>query len=128
MQLIPHSPAEGIYPATDDYIHAMEVRGASRFLFVSGTMGLDPSGTAGTTLTEQLDLIWSNIRTILDSAGLSVDNIVRLTSYLRDASYAEENAVARVAALGGRPVPTTAIVAQTLVSDWLVEIEVIAAA
>jgi enamine deaminase RidA (YjgF/YER057c/UK114 family) len=33
-----------------------------------------------------------------------------------------------VAALGGRTIPTTAIVAQTLVSDWLVEIEVIAAA
>ena len=128
MQLIPHSPTDGIYPATDDYVHAMEVRGASRFLFVAGTMGLDPSGAAGITLTEQLDLIWSNLRTILDSAGLTVDNIVRLTSYLRDASYAEENAVARVAALGGRPVPTTAIVAQTLVSDWLVEIEVIAAA
>jgi aerobic C4-dicarboxylate transport protein len=35
---------------------------------------------------------------------------------------------ARVAALRGRAVPTTAIVAQTLSSDWLVEIEVLAAA
>jgi 2-iminobutanoate/2-iminopropanoate deaminase len=33
----------------------------------------------------------------------------------------------RVAALGGRLVPTTAIVAGTLLNDWLVEIEVIAA-
>ncbi|MEV0247651.1 hypothetical protein AB0H76_13750 [Nocardia sp. NPDC050712] len=37
------------------------------------------------------------------------------------------NAEARVAALGGRPVPTTAIVAQLLETEWLVEIEVIAA-
>jgi enamine deaminase RidA (YjgF/YER057c/UK114 family) len=59
---------------------------------------------------------------------MTVDNIVRLTSYLRDPAYAWANAAARVAALGGRPVPTTAIVAQTLVSEWLVEIEVIAAA
>jgi enamine deaminase RidA (YjgF/YER057c/UK114 family) len=58
---------------------------------------------------------------------MTVDNIVRLTSYLRDASYAEANAAARAAALNGRVVPTTAIVAETLVSDWLVEIEVIAA-
>jgi enamine deaminase RidA (YjgF/YER057c/UK114 family) len=105
----------------------MEVRGAQRLLFVAGTMGLDPSGTPGATLTEQLDLVWSNIRAILASAGMTVDNIVRLTSYLRDASYAEANAAARVAALGGRLIPTTAIVAETLVSDWLVEIEVIAA-
>jgi enamine deaminase RidA (YjgF/YER057c/UK114 family) len=127
MQLVPHSPVEGVYADTEDYVHAMEVRGAERLLFVAGTMGLDPTGAPGATLAEQLDLAWSNIRTILGSAGMTVDNIVRLTSYLRDASYAEANAAARVTALGGRLVPTTAIVAETLVSDWLVEIEVIAA-
>jgi enamine deaminase RidA (YjgF/YER057c/UK114 family) len=128
MQLVPHSPTAGVYPPTGDYAHAMEVIGAQRLLFVSGTMGLDPSGVPGTTLDEQLDLIWANIRTILASAGMTVANIVRLTSYLRDASYAGPNAAARVAALDGRTIPTTAIVVQTLDSDWLVEIEVICAA
>lgn len=127
MQLVPHDPTAGIYPATDDYVHAMEVRGAQRLLFVAGTMGLEADGTPGATLAAQLELIWSNIRTILASAEMTVDNIVRLTSYLRDASYAEANAAARIAALGGRAVPTTAIVAAPLVSDWLVEIEVVAA-
>ena len=127
MELIARNPADGVYPATDDYVHAVEVRGAQRLLFVAGTMGLDNAGAPGATLAEQLDLVWSNIRAILASAQMTVDNIVRLTSYLRDASYAEANAAARVAALGGRVVPTTAIVAQTLDSDWLVEIEVIAA-
>jgi len=94
MELIPHSPADGVYPAIGDYVHAMEVRGTQRLLFVAGTMGLDPSGTPGATLTEQLDLIWSNLRAILASAGMTVDNIVRLTSYLRDVSYAEANAAA----------------------------------
>ena len=106
----------------------MEVRGAERLLFVAGTMGLRPDGTPGETLDEQLELIWSNIRAILASADMTVDNIVRLTSYLTDASYADANAAARVTALGGRVVPTTAIVVQTLVNAWLVEIEVIAAA
>ena len=128
MKTIVHNPTEGIYPATSDYVHAMEVRDPARFLFVAGTMGLDARGIAGTTLAQQLDLIWSNIHTILASAGMSVDNIVRLTSYLRDPAYAEENAKARAKALNGRVIPTTGIVAQTLSSDWLVEIEVIAAA
>jgi enamine deaminase RidA (YjgF/YER057c/UK114 family) len=128
MELVPHNPTDGVYATGDDWVHAMEVRGAERFLFVSGTMGLDQRGEPGSGLAEQLDLIWSNIRAILASAGMTVDNVVRLTSYLRDASYADANAAARVAALGGRAVPTTAIVATTLVSDWLVEIEVIAAA
>ncbi|WP_129790913.1 RidA family protein [Sphingosinicella sp. CPCC 101087] len=128
MELIPHNPGEGIYPATPDYVHAMEVRGASRLLFVSGTMGLDPAGTAGATLEKQLDLVWSNIRTILASADMTTDNIVRLTSYLRDVAYAEANSEARCKALGDRRIPTTAIVVQTLEADWLVEIEVVAAA
>jgi enamine deaminase RidA (YjgF/YER057c/UK114 family) len=128
MELITHSPAGSVYPASADYAHAMEVRGAQRLLFVAGTLGLDPDRVPGSTLQEQLDLVWSNIRAILASADMTVDNIVRLTSYLRDASYAEANGAARVAALGGRVVPTTAIVAETLVGDWLVEIEVIAAA
>ncbi|MFC4997800.1 RidA family protein [Dactylosporangium cerinum] len=128
MQLQPHSPTVGVYPATDDYVHAMEVRGAERLLFVAGTMGLRQDGTPGATLDEQLDLIWSNIRGILAAAGMTVDNIVRLTSYLTDAAFADANAAARIAALGGRAVPTTAMVVQTLVSSWLVEIEVVAAA
>ena len=127
MQMIVRNPTQGIYPATSDYVHAMEVREPKRFLYVAGTMGLDERGVAGKSLDEQLDLIWRNIRTILASADMTVDNIVRLTSYLRDPAYAEENAKARVKALNGRVIPTIGIVAQTLSSDWLVEIEVIAA-
>jgi enamine deaminase RidA (YjgF/YER057c/UK114 family) len=127
VEIVTHDPVIGVYASTSDYVHALEVRNAQRLLFVAGTMGLDPAGQAGATLEAQLGLIWSNIRAILASAGMTMDNVVRLTSYLRDPAYAEANAAARVAALGGRPVPTTAIVAQTLVSEWLVEIEVIAA-
>ncbi len=128
MQMIVRNPTQGIYPASSDYVHAMEVQNPARFLYVAGTMGLDQNGVAGKSLAEQLDLIWRNIRTILASADMTVDNIVRLTSYLRDPAYAEENAKARVKALNGRVIPTIGIVAQTLSSDWLVEIEVVAAA
>jgi 2-iminobutanoate/2-iminopropanoate deaminase len=128
MQMIVRNPTQGIYPASSDYVHAMEVQGPARFLYVAGTMGLDQNGVAGKSLAEQLDLIWRNLGAILASADMTVDNIVRLTSYLRDPAYAEENAVARVKALNGRVIPTIGIVAQTLSSDWLVEIEVVAAA
>ena len=127
MEAITHSPTEGVYEAGEDYAHAIELRGTERLVFVAGTMGLDPSGAPAASLEEQLDLIWSNIRTILASADMGVDDIVRVTSYLREASYADANAEARVAALGGRAVPTTAIVAETLAPEWLVEVEVIAA-
>jgi len=127
LQLIPHNPTEGVYSTGGDWVHAMEVRGAERLLFLSGTMGLRPDFTAPPTLDEQLECVWNNIRAILASAGMTVDNIVRLTSYLRDTAYAEANAQARIKALGERRIPTTAIVVQTLESDWLIELEVIAA-
>ena len=127
IKTVVHSPTRGVYAAGADYAHAIEVRGASRLVFVAGTMGLDSDGVPGKTLDEQLELVWGNIRAILAAAEMTVDNIVRLTSYLRDASHADANAAARVAALDGRVIPTTAIVAQTLESNWLIEIELIAA-
>ena len=127
MQATAINPSDGIYPATD-YVHAMEVRGATRTLYVAGTMGLDPGGRPAATLEAQFELVWANIRRILAAADMTVDNIVRVTSYLRDAAYVGANQRARIAALGGRRVPTTAIVVATLDPGWLVEIEVIAAA
>lgn len=128
MQNITHDPEHGVYATTPDYVHAVELRGPQRLLFTSGTMGLDPAGAAGRSLDEQLELVWENLRAILAAAGMTVDHIVRVTSYLRDAGYAEANARARVAALGGRTVPTTAIVVGTLSESWLIELEVVAAA
>jgi 2-iminobutanoate/2-iminopropanoate deaminase len=128
METITHDPVDGVYAATPDYAHAVELRGVQRLLFTSGTMGLDPAGAAGASLDEQLALVWANLRAILTKAGMTVDDIVRVTSYLRDAEYAEANARARVTALGARPVPTTAVVVGTLSADWLVELEVLAAA
>jgi 2-iminobutanoate/2-iminopropanoate deaminase len=120
-------PKSGVYPA-EDYCHAVEVRGAERLLFISGTMGLDGKGNAPPGLEQQLEQIWANITAILAAATMTRDNIVRLTAYLRHKDYALANQNARLAALGGRRIPTTAIVVETLESDWLVEIEAIAAA
>lgn len=128
MQMTPKNPDNGIYPATPDYVHAMEVTGAARFLFVSGTMGLDVDGTAPDDLGDQLSLLWSNIRRILAEADMTPENIVRVTSYLSDVSFVEANQNARLHILGERRVPTTAIVVQTLMPEWLVEIEIVAAA
>ncbi len=128
MQSVVHNPTEGVYTPTDDYVHALEVRDPTRLLFVAGSMGLDTAGVPPATLEEQLEQVWANIRVILASAEMTVDNIVRVTSYLRDGADADANGAARVAALGGRVVPTTAIVVQTVSDDWLVEVEVIAAA
>ena len=102
MQTVIYDTVDGAYAPTADYAHAVELRSTQRLLFTAGTMGLDPTGGAGASLDEQLSLVWTNLRAILAAAGMTVDHIVRVTSYLRDGAYAEANARARVAALGGR--------------------------
>jgi enamine deaminase RidA (YjgF/YER057c/UK114 family) len=128
MDIATLNPADGIYTPTDDYVHGIEVRGLQRLVFVAGTMGLRADGEPGRDLDEQLELVWGNIGRILAEAGMTVDNIVRVTSYLRDAAHADRNGEARVQALAGRIVPTTAVVVETISPGWLVEIEVVAAA
>ena len=61
MELIPHNPTERVYSTGGDWVHAMEVRGAGRLLFLSGTMGLNADFTAPPTLDEQLACVWNNI-------------------------------------------------------------------
>ena len=122
------NPVDGIYPASSDYVHGLEVKGVARQLFVSGTMGLAASGKAPARLDDQLELVWDNLRRILSAADMTTDNIVHVTSYLTRAEFAAKNQNARLKALGDRRVPTTAIVVQTLMPDWLVEIEIIAVA
>jgi 2-iminobutanoate/2-iminopropanoate deaminase len=122
------NPKDGIYHATDDYVHAIEVQGMSRQLFVSGTMGLDAHGKAPRDIDEQLVLVWDNLRRILAEAKMTTENIMRVTSYLTKPEYAQKNQDARLLALCDRRVPTTAIVVETLTPDWFIEIEIIAVA
>lgn len=127
MNLIPLSPS-AIYPTGSDYLHGLEVNGHSRVVYLAGTMGLDAQSLPGADLETQLHLVWANIAAILAEAGMTVANIVRVTSYLTDRDQVVANQTARLTALNGRVVPTTAIVVTTLDPQWLVEIEVIAAA
>lgn len=98
---------------------------AGRLMFVLGTTGLDSPNVDNAP--EQLALLWSNIRRSLAAAGMTLDDVVRVTSYLRDDAYAEENDAARTAALSDRTVPASAVVTSTLADGWLVDIEVVAA-
>ncbi|MEL6677353.1 MAG: RidA family protein [Pseudomonadota bacterium] len=122
------NPSDGIFATTPDYVHGLEVTGATRQLYISGTVGLAEDGTAPDTLDAQLALIWHNIGRILRAGDMTENNIVRVTSYLTDRGQIEANQDARLKALGGRAVPATAIVVQTLFDAWLVEVEVIAVA
>jgi enamine deaminase RidA (YjgF/YER057c/UK114 family) len=102
-----------------------EPQRAGDIVFLLGSTGLEKPTVDGAA--DQLALLWSNVRRMLAGAGMTLDDVVRVTSYLRDDAYAGDNDAARTAALGDRTVPASAVVTGTLGGGWLVDIEVAAA-
>ena len=117
---------KNIYAPTPDYAHGIEISDGKRVVYTAGTMGLEIDGSVPAGIDRQLELLWENNASILAAADMTVDNIVRLTSYLSDRKYSDKNTKARMTALGRRVIPTTAIICDLYDEAWLVEIEVIA--
>ncbi len=64
---------------------------AGDFVFVSGQGPLDPQTgqIVGTTIEEQTTRVLENIKAILEAAGASMANVVKVTAYLSDLSLFE---------------------------------------
>jgi 2-iminobutanoate/2-iminopropanoate deaminase len=64
MELKSHDPS-AIFAPVGPYTHGLEVVGAQRLLFITGTMGLDKNGKAPDGIEAQCALAWRNIGAIL---------------------------------------------------------------
>ncbi len=65
---------------------------AGNFLFVSGLAGIVPAtgAKAGDDFATQARQAFQNLQTCLDCAGLSMDDVVKVVTYLTDASQRGE--------------------------------------
>ena len=115
-------PVEGAYP------QAVEVPGPTRWLYLSGQIPGAPDGSLAADFTGQCEQVWDNIETQLGAAGMTLDNLVKVTTFLSDRAYALENREVRVRRLAGRQPALTVIVTGIFDEAWLVEIEAVAAA
>jgi enamine deaminase RidA (YjgF/YER057c/UK114 family) len=128
VKLVSHNP-DGVFPPYRGYVHAAEVVGGTRLLFISGLNGFEQDGTSmPQSFEEQAELIWRHLRTILASAGMDVTNLVSLRTYLADPKYDEPNARMRARQLGSHRVSATVVCCQLLDPRWKLEVEAIAAA
>ena len=61
---------------------------AGDLMFCSGQIPLDPKSmeVAGETITEQTDLVLTNLAGLLEAAGSSLQQVVKTTVYLKDMS------------------------------------------
>lgn len=112
---------------TGGYPQAVEVVGASRLLFVSGQIPVRADGTLPKEFKDQARLAWANVEAQLRAAGMSLDNLVKVTIFLSDRAYNLDNREVRRAVLGERPVALTVIITGIFDPAWLLEIEAVAA-
>lgn len=114
--------------AVGGYAQAVEVKGLSRLLFVSGQIPVARDGSVPTSFAEQCQLAWANVEAQLRAAGMTLDDLVKVTIFLADRQYRMENRAVRQQVLGDRKVAMTVIIADIFDEAWLIEIEGVAAA
>lgn len=108
------------------YAQAVEVTGARRTVYVSGQVPVAVDGIVPATFEEQARLAWQNIEAQLRAANMTLDNIVRHTTYLADRKWRDTNGSVRREVLGDRSPALTVIIAGTFDEGWLLEIECVA--
>lgn len=127
MKLTKINAADAPVPA-GGYVQAMEVGNASRLLFISGQVPDTVDGVTPEDFEEQARLIWANLIAQLNAAGMTLDNLVKVTFFLSDRKYIDGYRKVRQEVLQGRTVALTTIITGIFDEKWLMEIEAIAAA
>jgi 2-iminobutanoate/2-iminopropanoate deaminase len=117
--------SDGAPAALGPYSHAI---GFGELVLCSGQLGLDPATNELVDGVEaQAERSLSNLRAVLESAGLGLDDVVKTTIFLADmADFAKVNAVYGRFFAEPYPARSTVQVA-ALPKGGLVEIEAIAA-
>jgi len=121
-----HNPPS-VFPGST-YSHGIEVPANARWLYVSGQVGAAKDGKPREGIEAQTDQAWENLKAILASAGMSMENVVKITTYLVDENHIEGYRKGRAKHLGDfRPASTLVVVKRLAIPAWLVEVEAVAA-
>ena len=128
MTAIPEfSDPDGVPAPLGPYSHVATVPAGSELLFISGQIGIDTEGRAGTTIAEQSDQAFSNLVGILKAQALEVESIVKLTVFIVAGQDGEPVRQARLKHMGShKPASSTFYVAGLVRPEWLIEVEAVA--
>jgi 2-iminobutanoate/2-iminopropanoate deaminase len=119
-----HRIVPGVASNTGAYSPGIAV---GNFVFISGQGPLKPGTTdiVGITIEEQTRQTLENVRAVLDAAGCTMDDCVKLNAYLADIrAFDRYNAV--YATFFREPLPARTTVQSELWGGILVEIDAIA--
>ncbi|MBR0848745.1 RidA family protein [Bradyrhizobium diazoefficiens] len=124
--IVSHNPAT-VCPPAAGYCMGLEVKQHRRLLFISGQVPERIDGTVPDGFEAQCEQSWRNVVEVLAAAGLGVEHLVKVTTFLTDRSQLVANRAIRSKVLGEHQPALTVVVVQTVDSKWLLEIEAIAA-
>jgi len=110
------------------YAQAVELTNYERLLFISGQIPVTVDGQIPDGFAAQAQQAWANVLAQLASAGMMLENLVKVTIFLASRDHALENRQVRQAVLGDHRVAMTVVIAGIFDAQWLLEIEAIAAA
>src|SRR5260221_1453380 len=72
----------GIASQIGRYSDAVEIEPNARWLWTAGTPGLTLHGDLPADITGQAEIAWTHILNLLERAGMTVTDIVKVTQYL----------------------------------------------
>ncbi len=113
------------------FVHANEITGPGRILFISGQVSVDNEGkpiNAG-DMAAQINQVFDNLGTVLKEAGLSLSNVIKFNYYTTDVkAFSKAGRVLGERLTKGecKPASTLLGVAALYHPDILVEIEAVA--
>ena len=110
------------------YSNAVEVSGATRTLYISGQIPTDADGVAPDDFEAQARLAWGNVEKQLTAAGMTLDNLVKVTVFLAGYELRESNSRIRWEVMGERLFALSTVIAGPFDPSWKIEIEAIAIA
>jgi enamine deaminase RidA (YjgF/YER057c/UK114 family) len=114
-------------PPFSDYAVAVDTPSGSRWLHISGQVGVSPSGDLAATAEGQHRQAWANILAILGAAGMDRTDIVEVIGIVTDQAQVPVYRVMRDEMLQGHLCASTLLVCGLANPDWKVEIAVRAA-
>ncbi|QAU50331.1 RidA family protein [Bradyrhizobium guangzhouense] len=124
--IVSHNPGT-VHPPAGGYSLGLEVTQHRRLLFISGQVPEWSDGSVPEGFEAQCEQAWRNVMEVLAAAGLGVEHLVKVTTFLTDRSQVVTNRIVRRSMLGEHQPALTVMIAETVDSKWLLEIEAIAA-
>lgn len=122
-----HNP-ESVCAPVSSYSHGIEVPPGARWLHVSGQVAIDLDGSIPESFEEQCELAWANLYHVLESAGMSGQNLVKLTVFMTEPDDLPPFRTIRDRFLQETRPATTLIFVKALARpEWRIEIEAVAA-